>query len=86
HHTIYSPDLIGRKGIEYYTEVSDGTNRIKSEVKKIVVEQPVKEAVRLNVEDGDILSGKEIIKGAADGATPDDLLLKIDAKELTNTY
>ncbi|WP_226659308.1 lamin tail domain-containing protein [Guptibacillus hwajinpoensis] len=86
HHTIYSPDLIGRKGIEYYTEVSDGTNRIKSEVKKIEIEQPIKDAIRLNVEDGDILAGKEIIKGAADGATPDDLLLKIDAKEPSNTY
>ncbi len=86
HHTIYSPDLIGRNGIEYYTEVSDGTNRIKSEVKKIEIEQPVKEAVRLNVKDGDILSGKEIIKGAADGATPDDLLLKIDGEEPTNTF
>ncbi|QHA90718.1 metallophosphoesterase [Bacillus sp. N1-1] len=86
HHTIYSPDLIGRKGIEYYTEVSDGTNRIKSDVKKIEIEQPVNNPVRLNVEDGDVLSGEAIIKGAADGATADDLLLKIDGKEPTNTF
>ncbi|KEZ47326.1 lamin tail domain-containing protein [Metabacillus indicus] len=87
HHTIYSPDLIGRKSVEYYFSVSDGINETVSSKKKIAITSDFDDAdLRLNLEDGQILSGEKIIKATAKDGNPDQISIKIDGKEAEETY
>ena len=37
HYTIYSPDLIAKETIEYYYEVSDGKNKVKTDIYKVKI-------------------------------------------------
>lgn len=84
HHTIYSPELIGRSYVDYYYEISDGANTITTEANRIAITGGNSRAdVRLNVADGDILSGTPIIKGTAEQAGPETLTMKVDGKDVS---
>ncbi|MCD7034293.1 lamin tail domain-containing protein [Metabacillus sp. GX 13764] len=81
-HVIYSPDLIGKKNVEYYFTASDGSNEVTSDHYKIDVTSDKSDApLRLNVKDGQILSGEQIIKGTSSSAASDTIQLYIDGKE-----
>ncbi|WP_052659534.1 lamin tail domain-containing protein [Bacillus alveayuensis] len=85
-HIIYSPEIIGRKFVEYYFKASDGTNIVTSETYTITIENVFdKKGLRLNVEDGQILFGEKVLKATSD-TTPDQLKLFIDGKETTETF
>ncbi|MDX8289405.1 lamin tail domain-containing protein [Metabacillus indicus] len=87
HHTIYSPDLIGNKSVDYYFVVSDGMNETRSNTKTILVTSDFDDAdLRLNVKDGDILSKEAILKATAKSGQPEKITMKIDGKEVTDTY
>ena len=82
HHTIYAPDLIGKKSVEYYYVVSDGTHEVKSETYTMRVTGGRSDArLRLNVENGEILSGEKVLKAASDDAAPEQVQLLINDKE-----
>ncbi|WP_084552346.1 lamin tail domain-containing protein [Bacillus cihuensis] len=83
HYTIYSPDLIGKENIEYYFIVSDGANEVKSNTYKVkITSDKNPDKLRLNVKNGDFLSGEEIIKGSSSDATQENVKLFIDESEL----
>nr|WP_295974432.1 metallophosphoesterase [uncultured Bacillus sp.] len=85
-YTIYAPELIARKSIEYYFVVSDGTNEISSKKYMVKVNSDRSDArLRLNVKKGDILSGEEILKAASDDAGPEQVKLYIDDREPTGS-
>ncbi|MDR7080551.1 LPXTG-motif cell wall-anchored protein [Neobacillus niacini] len=88
HHTIYSPDIIGKEYVEYYFVVSDGTNVVTSNTYKIIVTSDLdNSSLRLNVKDGDIVNGEKILKGTSETDSPDQVKLFIDGTELKeNTY
>ncbi|HWO95043.1 MAG TPA: lamin tail domain-containing protein [Bacillus sp. (in: firmicutes)] len=88
HYMIYSPDLIAKEYIEYYFNVSDGTNEVKSNTYKVkITSDKNPDKLRLNVKSGDILSGEEIIKATSDDATAENVKLFIDDSELKDhTY
>ncbi|WP_141433214.1 lamin tail domain-containing protein [Bacillus sp. 03113] len=88
HHTIYSPDIIGKKYVEYYFVVSDGTNEVTSDTYKIEITSDLNDdSLRLNVKNGDILKGAKILKGTSNTDSPDHVKLSIDGSDIAeNTY
>lgn len=78
-HTVYSPDLLGKKKLDYYVHVSDGTNIVETDPTGIAILNDDTEKTGLNVEDGSVLSKTVTIK--AFGA---DSQLFIDRKEVTS--
>ncbi|WP_165767947.1 FIMAH domain-containing protein [Virgibacillus indicus] len=85
HHSINFLDVIGSEKIEYYFVASDGINETASDTYEIdIVEGSVDP--RLNISDGDLLTGETIIKGNINGVDPDDIVLSIDGEEITETY
>lgn len=85
-YTIYYPELIGAKYLEYYIQVSDGNNTVKTEVYKAEVEQTEKDDTRVNIEDNQFISNDFTIKASDDKYTPEDLEINIDGKKVTDTY
>lgn len=84
HHTIYSPDLIGHKYVDYYFVVSDGTNEVKSESYRVTITNDLDDSsLRLNLKDEEMLRGEKIIKATSAVDTPDKMKLLIDGKEVT---
>lgn len=84
HYNMSSAYLIGRKYIDYYFVVSDGTYEVKTEPKRITINGgPLHSSLRLNVKDGELVHGVTAIKGTAEGAGPNDLELSLDSKQLT---
>ena len=49
HYTIYSPELIGKDYVEYYTEASDGTNMVTSEKRQVSITRDPK-SIRFTIE------------------------------------
>ncbi|WP_425415285.1 S-layer homology domain-containing protein [Paenibacillus stellifer] len=87
HYKLFSPDLIGRDYIEYYFTVSDGTFETTSDKYRLVITGGRDTApLRLNVKDGDILSGEKLLKATAEQGSPSDLKLSLDGKALQGTY
>lgn len=88
HHKLFSPELIGRKFIEYYFEISDGTNTVTTNPKRVAILGGADRSdLRLNVSNEDILAGTKILRGTAEAAAADELALSIDGKALTtDTY
>ncbi|GMX60774.1 hypothetical protein Elgi_07700 [Paenibacillus elgii] len=88
HYTVYSPDLIGKTYIEYYFKVSDGTNETTSPVYRSNVTGGMnKDGLRLNLKDGELVSGQRIVKAAAGQSGPDAVKLAIDGQDLSSqTY
>ncbi|WP_078381799.1 lamin tail domain-containing protein [Sutcliffiella halmapala] len=83
HHTIYSPDIIAKEYVEYYFQISDGTNEVTSETYQIQVTSELDfSSLRLNVKEGEILTGETIIKGTSKEDNPDDVKLFIDNQEV----
>ncbi len=88
HYTIYLPDLIAKDTIEYYYEISDGTNKVKTDIFKIKITNDANtDPLRLNVKNGEFLTSKEIIKATSNTAPPENVKMYIDDKEMTeNTF
>jgi hypothetical protein len=84
HHTVYLPEIIGKKSIEYYLGISDGPNTIETEKTTIKISGDQQEAaLRLNVQDEGILTGETIIKAASGAAGYDEIALELDGKDVT---
>ncbi|MBS5911805.1 MAG: S-layer homology domain-containing protein [Paenibacillus macerans] len=84
HHKVYAADLIGRKFIQYYYVVSDGFNEVTSpEYKVEITGGPDQSELRLNLKDGDLLSGTKTVKGTAKTGGPDSVTFEIDGKPVT---
>ncbi|MFC5402849.1 S-layer homology domain-containing protein [Cohnella soli] len=87
HQLLTQPDLIGKKYIDYYFEASDGTHLATTQVKRVTVDDGQNhDPLRLNVKDGDIVSGTKVLKGTAESAGPDTLQLKIDGVTAGDVY
>ena len=88
HYTVYSPDLIAKKSIEYYYVVSDGKNKIKTDTYKVnITSDRNLDPLRLNVKNEEFLSGEKAIKASSDDVTAEKVNLLIDEKEIVeNTY
>ncbi|WP_052702858.1 S-layer homology domain-containing protein [Paenibacillus beijingensis] len=87
HQLLTIPDLLGKKYIDYYFEASDGTHTVTSPVTRVSIKEGGSRApLRLNVKDGDVLSGTSVLKGTAENAGPDTLQLKIDGMLIDDTY
>ncbi|QFT88014.1 Calcineurin-like phosphoesterase [Bacillus sp. THAF10] len=87
HYTIFSPDIIAKEYVEYYVEVSDGWNVVKSETYKIDVTTELDfSSLRLNVKDGDILNGNKTIKGTSSVDAPEKVKLFINQNEVGQTF
>ncbi|MGG3282143.1 S-layer homology domain-containing protein [Paenibacillus solani] len=85
HYELPSADLIGRAYVEYYFSVSDGTNTVNTNIQKVeIVGGPDQSPLRLNVKDGDIISGTTVLKGTAQNAGQEQLTLSIDGKEIAD--
>lgn len=86
--TIYSPDLIGHKKVEYYYVATDGKNEAESAHHTVTITNDLDNSpLRLNVKDDQILSGEAILKGTSNYDLPDQLDLSIDGSPLSkNTY
>lgn len=85
---LHLSDLVGRSSISYYVRASDGvTEAVTTEVKTIRVLNPAQEPLRLNVAEGEIVSGTFVLKGAADGAAnPSEIRLFINGRAVSPTY
>ncbi|WP_158299424.1 lamin tail domain-containing protein [Paenibacillus antri] len=84
HYLIYSPELIGRHYIDYYFEYSDGANvRTTDPFRVRILSGRDTSNVRLNVKDGDVLSGTRIIRGTAEQAPASELSLTIDGTDVS---
>ncbi|MFT8323075.1 MAG: lamin tail domain-containing protein [Bacillus sp. (in: firmicutes)] len=87
-YTIHTPEIIGKKFVEYYFVVSDGTNKVTSNKFKVQITTDLNNAsLRLNVKNGDILRDEKILKGTSKTDSPNDVKLLIDGSEVTgNIY
>ncbi|WP_226577629.1 lamin tail domain-containing protein [Halobacillus litoralis] len=88
HHTIYSPVMIGKENIDYYLEVSDGTNSISTEKKNVqIIGNEQQTGLRLNVEDEKVLTGETLLKATSSSENYDQIDLSIDGRSVTSeTY
>lgn len=77
-HTVYSPDLLGKEGLHYYVQASDGSNVVETDVKEIQIQNDTSEKTGLNVEDGSLLSKTATIKSYGTDST-----LSIDGQDVT---
>ncbi|MCM3784603.1 S-layer homology domain-containing protein [Neobacillus mesonae] len=79
HYTVYSPELIGSNQLEYYLELSDGTNERQTESKFVEITGNVQsDELRLNVQEDQVISGNTIIKGTQGIDAEQDVTLIID--------
>ncbi|WP_186577091.1 lamin tail domain-containing protein [Aquibacillus kalidii] len=86
HHIIYSPEIIAKEFVEYYYVVSDGTNQVTSETFRIDITSDLSDAsLRLNVENGEVLTRDVVIKGTSKKDSPDNVNLAIDGQQVTES-
>ncbi|WP_371069007.1 lamin tail domain-containing protein [Sediminibacillus sp. JSM 1682029] len=82
HFRIYSPDIIAKEYVEYYFTASDGTNQTISDTYRIQVTSTLDDSsLRLNVQDGSVLTGEKVIKATSREDGPESLKLLIDGTE-----
>ncbi|MDQ0297890.1 hypothetical protein J2S78_000298 [Salibacterium salarium] len=82
HGTIYAPELIANDTLEYYFRASDGTNQTESETHTIKINNELDESeLRFNINDNDILSGTNVLKGTSEQDGPENLSFLIDDQE-----
>ncbi|TYS50317.1 S-layer homology domain-containing protein [Bacillus infantis] len=88
HFKIYSPELIGKDKVEYYTLVSDGTHTIESEPAEIKITGGEEETgLRLNVKNDSIVTKETILKAASASGSYENIKLKIDGESVAaETY
>ncbi|MFS0726953.1 S-layer homology domain-containing protein [Paenibacillus sp. 1P07SE] len=82
---ISSADLIGKTSVQFYYEASDGQNRVQSDTHEVRLTGGLdRSPLRLNVQEGDILSGTHTIKATAQEAQPESVAIELgsDAAEL----
>lgn len=85
HHTVYTPELIAKDYVEYYVAATDGFNETKTETKRVSIERDQKESSpRLNVEEGQLISGTYKLKATSDTSNQETALL-IDGQEVQQT-
>lgn len=66
HHLIYSPEIIAKEYVEYYFVASDGTNETKSETYRVkIINTLDTSSLRMNVKNGDMISGEYVLKGTS---------------------
>jgi hypothetical protein len=84
HHTIYSPELIGKEYVEYYLFASDGTNDVKSETYRVQITNDLDQSsLRLNIKEGDRVAGDKVLKATSASDGPENVKLSIDETEVT---
>jgi hypothetical protein len=82
-HEIPGVDLYGKAWVEYSVEVRDGTNTVTTQTRRVTVTHGDADPVRLNVTEGQWLSGTTRV--AASAATPPGASLDIDGAAVTDT-
>ena len=83
-YSIPLADWIGKGAIDYYFAASDGTNEtVSPEYQVLLARNEV--SPRLNVRDGQFVSGAVHLTGAKDGVPSSDLQLMIDGTAVTET-
>lgn len=81
--TISEAEFIGREKLEYYFVARDGTHTTETDLTVLPIKhEHALEGLRLNVKDGDLLSGKALIKATADDAA-DGMHVFVDDERLT---
>jgi hypothetical protein len=84
HHTIYSPELIGKEYVEYYLFASDGTNDVKSETYRVQITNDLDQSsLRLNIKEGDMVAGDKVLKATSASDGPENVKLSIDETQVT---
>lgn len=83
HKVISAADLTGKKYYDFYFTASDGTNVTTSQVIRAAASGIDLSPVRLNVNEGDIVSGQVSVIASAD-TQPNTLQLHINHEEVTN--
>ncbi|WP_201319258.1 S-layer homology domain-containing protein [Paenibacillus sp. EPM92] len=79
HHKVFSPELIGRTYVDYYFAASDGTNTTTSPTYRLLITGGLDTSpLRMNVKDGDTLSGRYLLKTTSQSAAPSELSVAID--------
>lgn len=77
-------DWVGNRAIDYYFTASDGANETTSGPYQVaILQQDV--SPRLNVTDGQFVSGETLLIGSSDEVSPDNLQLKIDGRDVGGT-
>ncbi|MGD6816663.1 lamin tail domain-containing protein [Metabacillus sp. 113a] len=68
HHTVYSPDLIGKKSLEYYFVVSDGKNEIETGPVTVKITSTLDSSpLRMNLKEGEFAAGERVLRTAPRG-------------------
>ncbi|MBF4995381.1 lamin tail domain-containing protein [Arthrobacter gandavensis] len=83
-HKVATADLTGKKWYEYYLAASDGTTTSRTELRRINAEGVDNAPVRLNLEDGQFVSGTTTVAAAAD-QFPSPVQLGIDGTVVEST-
>lgn len=84
HHTIYSPELIGKEYVDYYLFASDGTNDVTSETYRVQITNDLDQStLRLNIKEDDILAGEQVLKATSASDGPENVKLLINETEVT---
>ncbi|WP_169796228.1 metallophosphoesterase [Sanguibacter suarezii] len=81
-HAVSATDLTGKRWFDYYLVASDGTNTTTTPTRRIAAEGVDTSPVRLNVTEGQFLSGTTTVAGAAD-TYPSPVELAIDGTPVT---
>lgn len=77
-HKIFSPELLGKKGLHYYVSVSDGTNVVDSPLTTIAIENESYEDIGLNIGEGAFIRDQILLKAYGHDAS-----LLIDNEDVT---
>ncbi|TFD55532.1 hypothetical protein E3T55_00880 [Cryobacterium frigoriphilum] len=83
-HSLQSVDLTGKSWYEYYFTATDGHNSVDTPVTRVGLTGLDTAPVRLNVEDGQYLSGLSTLSAAGD-AYPSGLTLNVDGTSVATT-
>lgn len=82
-YTIAAADLTGKRWFEYYVEASDGVQSQRSEVRRVPLAGVDQAPLRLNVSDGQYVSGITTVSAAGD-AYPATARLQLDGTPATS--
>ncbi|GIP38480.1 hypothetical protein J31TS4_17600 [Paenibacillus sp. J31TS4] len=81
-HSLSLLELLGSRSLEYYFVASDGWQQTTSDTFRVSFADR-QAGPRLNVKDGQIVSGRTVLRGAAEGVAPEALKLAVDGAEVT---
>lgn len=88
HHMVYLPELIGKDSLDYFVTYSDGIHDKTTETKTIdIVGGTESEALRLNVEEGTIVTGQTRITATSSPSGYDAIELLVNNRDVSlETY